>query len=96
MSWYFIVLVAAVSGFGVYLGRFLRFNSWDLVMRPMDLMNGIGRWAATPFSQSNSYAFPIMFGVFILTTYILLYGLTHLRQLPQAPAAKLADNPLAL
>jgi len=96
ISWYFIVSVAALSGFGVYLGRFLRFNSWDLVLRPKDLIQGIGQWATAPSYQSSAYAFPVMFGAFIFTTYILLYGLTHLRQIPPSAEAKLAATPIAL
>src|SRR5690349_7596169 len=50
-SWLFIAAVAALSGFGIYLGRFLRFNSWDVVYKPLALWNGIGQWAAHPLAH---------------------------------------------
>jgi uncharacterized membrane protein len=93
-SWCFIALVAALSGFGVYLGRFLRFNSWDVVMKPKDLFQGIGQWAVSPFAHTSGVAFPVLFGTFIFTTYILLYGLTHLRQVSQSADPELAPEPL--
>jgi len=78
-SWLFIAAVAALSGFGIYLGRFLRFNSWDVLLKPYQLYHGIGRWAADPLSNSTAYAFPLLFGAFIFVTYLMLYALTHLR-----------------
>ncbi|MGI6031084.1 MAG: DUF1361 domain-containing protein [Eubacteriales bacterium] len=33
--------VSLLGGFGIYIGRFLRFNSWD-VLRPWDLLREIG------------------------------------------------------
>jgi uncharacterized membrane protein len=78
-SWLFIAAVAALSGFGIYLGRFMRFNSWDVLFRPVQLYRGIGNWVADPLADLNSLAFPFLFAGFLFITYLMLYALTHLR-----------------
>ncbi len=78
-SWFFIAAVAALSGFGIYLGRFLRLNSWDVVLSPLKLCRGIGHWALNPLSPSTSYAFPALFATFLFVTYLMLYALTQLK-----------------
>lgn len=78
-SWLFIGTAAALSAFGIYLGRFLRFNSWDVLFQPVKLYQGIGRWASDPMANSTSFAFPILFGTFLFIAYVMLYGLTHLK-----------------
>ncbi|HEY5911959.1 MAG TPA: DUF1361 domain-containing protein [Verrucomicrobiae bacterium] len=77
-SWLFVGIVAGLSGFGIYLGRFLRFNSWDIIYQPVMLWRGIGNWAADPLAHTTSYAFPILFAMFLFITYLMLYALTHL------------------
>jgi len=37
----FVLPVMALSGFGVYIGRYLRFNSWDVLTSPLQLINDI-------------------------------------------------------
>jgi uncharacterized membrane protein len=81
-SWLFIAAVAGLSGFGIYLGRFLRFNSWDVLLNPVDLYHGIGTWAADPLANSSSFVFPVLFATFLFITYVMLYGLTHLQPAP--------------
>jgi uncharacterized membrane protein len=78
-SWLFIAAVAALSGFGIYVGRFLRFNSWDVVLKPRQVYHGIGNWVADPFANSTALAFPLLFGTFMFITYLMLYALTHLQ-----------------
>lgn len=79
VSWLFIAGVAGLSGFGVWLGRFLRFNSWDVVFRPAELYHELGYRAADPLGHDMPLAFAVLFGTFLFITYLMLYALTHLR-----------------
>ena len=79
-GWFFVAAVAGLSSFGIYLGRFLRFNSWDVLVNPVKLYYSINAWAADPLVTSNSFAFPVLFATFSFITYVLLYALTHLPQ----------------
>lgn len=81
-SWCFIAGVAGLSSFGIYLGRFLRFNSWDVVFQPVKLAHGVGHWVADPMAHPTSYAFPALFATFLFITYLMLYALTHLQHAP--------------
>ena len=92
-SWFFIGGVAGLSSFGIYLGRFLRFNSWDIVWHPLALSRGIGRWAANPLAHSTSFAFPMLFAVFLFIAYLMLYALTHLEP-SEAPEPHAPQQPL--
>lgn len=85
-SWFFVAVVAALSGFGICLGRFLRLNSWDVLM-PWKMVHSIGRWVTTPPAYPGSIAFPLLFAAFLFTAYLMLYALTHLSppQLKSAP-----------
>ena len=76
VSWLFIALIAGLSGFGVYLGRFERFNSWDILVKPFALSRGIVGWAAEPFAHPAAIAFPVLFATFLFITYLMLYALT--------------------
>ena len=38
VGWLFAVVTLVLSGFGIYLGRFLRWNSWDVLTSPMLLL----------------------------------------------------------
>src|SRR5206468_5852525 len=52
MSWLFIAAVAMLSGFGIYIGRFMRLNSWDVVT-PGKMAQVIGSWTReTPWGHS--------------------------------------------
>jgi uncharacterized membrane protein len=37
----FILPVMALNGFGIYIGRYLRFNSWDVITNPLQLIQDI-------------------------------------------------------
>jgi len=92
-GWVFIAAVAVLSGFGIYVGRFMRFNSWDVLLKPRQVYHGIGNWAADPFANSTALAFPVLFGAFLFLTYLMLYALTHLRPAPAMTLPQQVEQP---
>src|SRR6185436_9690308 len=60
-GWVFIAVVAGLSGFGIYVGRFLRWNSWDVLLNPVGLFRDLAQWAANPLGHSNASVFPVLF-----------------------------------
>lgn len=78
-GWIFIAAVAWLSGFGIYLGRFLRWNSWDAIVHPLGLTHSIGHIAAHPFADKTPLIFPLLFATFLFLGYLMLYALTHLQ-----------------
>jgi uncharacterized membrane protein len=87
MGWLFVAGTAAASSFGVYIGRFLRFNSWDVIVRPARVYEQMGAWFDGPFANKTSAAFLVLFATFLFIAYVLLYALTHL-----SPATLAVEN----
>lgn len=87
-GWGFIAATAGLSGIGIYLGRVLRFNSWDVLANPLGLYHGIGNWMGEPLANSKSFAIPAMFAAFLFVSYVMLYALTQLKEMEaRAPLA---------
>jgi uncharacterized membrane protein len=67
-SWGVVLGAAALSGLGVYVGRFLRWNSWDALLRPRalawDLLGTFG----------DPAAYPRLIGVSGLIACVMLLG----------------------
>jgi len=78
-SWYFIVAMAWLSGFAVYMGRFLRWNSWDVVVHPVKVGQALGHFAFHPWAEQTSLIFSALFATFMFLGYLMLYALTHLQ-----------------
>jgi uncharacterized membrane protein len=77
-GWLFVAGAAGLCSFGIYLGRFLRFNSWDVVAKPGKLYDGISSVANGHFAHQGHFAFLALFATFIFIAYVMLYALTHL------------------
>jgi uncharacterized membrane protein len=72
MGWLFAFVALWLSSFGIYLGRFLRFNSWDVLTNPLDLLFSIAHRVRHPFSHMRTYAFTLLLGLFLVGAYASL------------------------
>ncbi|MCA9516739.1 MAG: DUF1361 domain-containing protein [Myxococcales bacterium] len=70
-GWVIAVGSCFAGGFGVYLGRFLRWNSWDLVVRPGDVLGD----AVDSITGARGVGFSIGFGALVLGVYGVLVAL---------------------
>jgi len=84
-GWLFVGIVAALSGFGIYAGRFLRWNSWDVVFSPFDLLADTSQWLLHLADKPRGLLIPALFATMLFVTYLLLYSLTHLPNTLSAP-----------
>lgn len=77
-GWLFALVMLILGTFGIYLGRFARWNSWDVLVRPDGL---VGDMMHRPDLKPNPEmaAFMVTFLCFSLLSYATLYSLTHLR-----------------
>jgi len=78
-GWAFATLALLLSSFGIYLGRYLRFNSWDVLTNPLTLFFDIVNRILHPFSFPGTWGMTLVFGVFLLIGYgtVRLLGQTH-------------------
>lgn len=67
---FIILMIILFTSFGVYLGRFLRFNSWDFFTSHASLLSTI--WKI--FTQSNNYVsvytYTLLFFFFVYMSYL--------------------------
>ena len=73
-SWVVVAAALALSSFGVYLGRFVRFNSWDALLRPGRVAHVISNQLENPFQHPRLVAVLLVLTAFLLVGYAVLYA----------------------
>jgi uncharacterized membrane protein len=80
VGWALAIGAIALSSVGIYLGRFVRVNSWDVVTDPSFLI-GIARLRlADPLGNPRLIAVSVLFTTFLTLTYCALYSFASLEQ----------------
>jgi uncharacterized membrane protein len=77
-AWTFAGSVLALSSFGIYLGRFLRWNSWDVFVRPRSVLGDLWSGLADPLAHPRPVAVTILFTGFLAVTYAVFYAFARL------------------
>jgi uncharacterized membrane protein len=78
-SWVGVAGVLALASFGVYLGRFVRFNSWDALIRPGRVLDVISNDVENPFRHPLMIVVLLALTAFLLVGYAVLYAFAGMR-----------------
>ncbi len=65
-----IVGILFLGSFGVYLGRFLRWNSWDIIKDPLGLLTTIVQRFVFPFDHLRTWGVTIMLTILFYLLYL--------------------------
>ena len=79
-----LVGIFLLCGFAVYLGRFLRFNSWDVITNPISLIFDVSNPIFDVNTQKNALTTSLGFFGIIGTSYLILWrSINYLKSLKQ-------------
>ncbi len=59
-----------LASLGVYLGRFLRWNSWDILQHPMTLLGDVADRFFHPMDHPRTWGVTILLGLFLNMVYM--------------------------
>ena len=77
-GWAFVFAVACLTSVGLYLGRFVRLNSWDILQNPGGIASTIPAWLDDP--SARSLGFMGLYALFFLFVYLTIYAFGHVLQ----------------
>lgn len=84
LAYIFAQLVLLLSGFAIYLGRYLRWNTWDVIVNPAGLVFDISDRIINPGSYTYTFIVTGVFYVLLGSIYAVLYRLAEIaRTLPK-------------
>lgn len=73
--WLRMILFLSV-GYGLYLGRYLRFNSWDVLSSPGDLVRGMYHSIFSSGMMKETIGVTVFFGTFLYFGYKIFFLFT--------------------
>ncbi|HSN77740.1 MAG TPA: DUF1361 domain-containing protein [Anaerolineae bacterium] len=74
-GWGFAATALGAAGFGIYLGRYGRWNSWDLLTQPSSLLRDVLGWLANPIDHWHTWAMSLLFASLLIFAYWLFHDL---------------------
>ena len=76
-TWMIIVGILALSSFAVYLGRFSRWNTWDLVLAPAGLLFDVSDRVVDPTAHAETYVTTLITFLFLGAIYWAIWESTR-------------------
>jgi uncharacterized membrane protein len=75
-GWIIVIGSLILGSFGIYLGRYLRWNSWDVLSSPFALIKDIAIRVLEPADHPRTYGVTLIFSLFLIIGYLMLSQFT--------------------
>jgi uncharacterized membrane protein len=83
-AWTFALATFALCGIGVYLGRVLRWNSWDAIAAPSLVVADVLELVRDPLAHQQAWELIVLMALFVACGYGAFYAATRLRAVDPA------------
>jgi uncharacterized membrane protein len=80
VNWILIAALMLLCGYGVYLGRFERWNSWDILSHGDSIVKHVFRHFTHPFSNLRMLGVTLVYGTFLFLGYLTLVTLMNVNK----------------
>lgn len=71
-GWVLVLFTLTATGFGIYLGRFQRWNSWDVLVDPLGMVKQVLVYLLNPLDYPRTVGVTLLFGGFLIIAYLTL------------------------
>lgn len=72
-GWLFAIVTLSLSSLGVYIGRFLRWNSWDMLVQPSHVLGDLFALLHQPWVHRQAYVFSLTLAAVLICAYVVLH-----------------------
>ncbi len=80
IGWLFVMLAIGASSLGVYLGRFSRWNSWDMLTQPEMILREVAGKITDPLNNLRFLGFTVLFISFLTVSYVMFTSMHHVKE----------------
>ena len=72
-AWLVVGAIFALCGYAIYLGRVLRWNTWDALLQPAALLFDVSDNILNPLAHPQAFVVTVSFTVLITSFYVLAW-----------------------
>ncbi len=72
---FLVFLFIQLAGLGIYMGRFQRWNSWDIITDPFAMFMQVGYTLLNPFEFAETLGIAVVMSTFMCIGYLTIFAL---------------------
>lgn len=73
---WFVGFVLLACSFAIYLGRYLRWNTWDIIFNPFGILFDVSERVVNPVLHYQTFIVTGVFFIILSSTYAVIYQIT--------------------